>query len=195
MVFNKGHKKYTINDLSELTGYSRRTIRYYIQEGLLDSPAGRGKGGFYFESHLLQLHLIKKLQESGMSLSSIAKYIEKGYKYKEKPHSNYTETGSNLVSSENLLPTAKKRLDMMKMKIDKILEKETLRSSKVKMGMEDFIFEENFYASPPKSSRDVWAKYEIAPGLEISVRRDIEEKQKRKIDDIIRVAMEILGKG
>ncbi|MCK4823506.1 MerR family transcriptional regulator, partial [bacterium] len=30
----------------------RRTIRYYIQEGLLEPPAGRGRGGFYYDSHL-----------------------------------------------------------------------------------------------------------------------------------------------
>ena len=67
--------KYTIDELSELTGFSRRTIRYYIHEGLLEPPAGRGRVGFYFDSHLGQLQLIKQLREKEMSLSSIAKYL------------------------------------------------------------------------------------------------------------------------
>ena len=28
--------KYTIQELSELTGFSLRTIRYYVQEGLIE---------------------------------------------------------------------------------------------------------------------------------------------------------------
>ena len=86
------NKKYTIEQLSELTGYSRRTIRYYIEEGLLDSPAGRGKGGFYFDSHLNKLGIIKKLQEKGMSLSAIAAYIKHDTKAKTVPAKRLFET-------------------------------------------------------------------------------------------------------
>jgi DNA-binding transcriptional MerR regulator len=64
-------RRYTIQELSELTGFSIRTIRYYVHEGLIDPPAGRGRGGFYFDSQLNQLKQIKALQEKGMRLSSI----------------------------------------------------------------------------------------------------------------------------
>ncbi len=33
-------KKYTIDDLSELAGFSRRTIRFYVEEGIIGPPAG-----------------------------------------------------------------------------------------------------------------------------------------------------------
>ena len=68
-------KKYTIDDLSELTGFSRRTIRFYIQENIIEPPAGRGRGGFYFDSHLSGLLKIKELQEKGLNLESIRKII------------------------------------------------------------------------------------------------------------------------
>jgi DNA-binding transcriptional MerR regulator len=71
-------KTYTIEDLSALTGYSRRTIRYYIQEGLLAPPAGRGRGGFYYDSHLNRLLLIKGLQEKGMKLAAVQEFLIKG---------------------------------------------------------------------------------------------------------------------
>ncbi len=70
-------KRYTINELCELTGFSRRTVRYYIQEGLLDPPAGRGRGGFYFDSHLQQLNKIRALQEKGLRLSAIQELLKK----------------------------------------------------------------------------------------------------------------------
>lgn len=71
-------KRYTINELCELSGYSRRTIRYYIQEGLVDPPAGRGRGGFYFDSHLKRLQEIKALQERGLKLGVIQGLLGRG---------------------------------------------------------------------------------------------------------------------
>jgi multidrug efflux pump subunit AcrA (membrane-fusion protein) len=40
-------------------------------------------------------------------------------------------------------------------------------------------------------SRDVWVKYEIMPGIEISVRRDVEERESKKVFEIVRVAKSI----
>jgi len=71
-------REYTIQDLCELTGYTRRTIRYYIQEGLLDPPAGRGRGGFYYDSHLKRLREIRALQEKGYPLAEIQTLFRKG---------------------------------------------------------------------------------------------------------------------
>ncbi len=73
-------KKYTIDDLGKLTGYSRRTIRYYVQEGLLAPPAGRGRGGFYFDSHLQKLLEIKSIKDRGIKLSAIQEVLKKNKK-------------------------------------------------------------------------------------------------------------------
>ena len=70
-------KQYTIQELSEITGYSRRTIRYYIQEGLLEPPAGRGRGGFYYDSHMHKLSEIKALQDKGLRLATITEVIKR----------------------------------------------------------------------------------------------------------------------
>jgi len=115
-------KQYTIEELSELTGFTRRTIRYYVQEGLLEPPAGRGRGGFYYDSHLNKLLQIKSLQENGLSLAAITALLKAGE------------------------------------------------------------------AQPVEYLRNVWAKYEIMPGLEISVRRDLEKQEGRKILEIIKTA-------
>jgi len=68
-------KRYSIEDLVRLTGLSRRTIRFYIQEGLLDPPSGRGRGGVYFEHHLERLRQIQELRRRGLKLASIRKMI------------------------------------------------------------------------------------------------------------------------
>jgi len=70
-------KKYSIEELADISGFSVRTIRYYIQEGLLDPPPGRGRGGFYFNSHLQRLREIKTLQDQGLKLASIQEILRK----------------------------------------------------------------------------------------------------------------------
>jgi DNA-binding transcriptional MerR regulator len=63
--------KYLIEELCRLTGFSRRTVRYYVQEGLVDPPAGRGRGGYYSDLHAAQLARIRELQEQGFRLDAI----------------------------------------------------------------------------------------------------------------------------
>jgi len=67
--------RFTISQLSELTGFSVRSIRYYVQEGLLDKPDGIKRNAYYRRSHLEQLIQIKKGQEAGYSLRRIEQMI------------------------------------------------------------------------------------------------------------------------
>jgi DNA-binding transcriptional MerR regulator len=125
-------KKYTIEEISSLTGFSRRTIRYYIQENIIEPPSGRGRGGFYYNSHLSDLLKIRSLQEKGLNLNSI-KDILKG-----------TE---QLVKEDSEIYT-----------------------------------------------RDLRVRYEIVPGLEINISRSLEEKESKKILEIIRLIKNIFIK-
>jgi DNA-binding transcriptional MerR regulator len=63
--------RYAIGDLAELGGVSRRTVRYYVQEGLLPAPFGVGRGNHYGREHLDRLLRVKALQESGRTLDEI----------------------------------------------------------------------------------------------------------------------------
>jgi DNA-binding transcriptional MerR regulator len=63
--------QYLIDELCRLSGFSRRTVRYYVQEGLVDSPAARGRGGFYSDVQLGQLARIRELRERGYRLEAI----------------------------------------------------------------------------------------------------------------------------
>src|SRR5262245_6576482 len=63
--------RYAIGDLADLGGVSRRTVRYYVQEGLLPAPYGVGRGNHYGREHLDQLLRVKALQEAGRTLDDI----------------------------------------------------------------------------------------------------------------------------
>ncbi len=47
-----GRERYSIAELSELAGVSRRTVRYYVQSRLIPPPLGAGRGSYYTRAHL-----------------------------------------------------------------------------------------------------------------------------------------------
>jgi DNA-binding transcriptional MerR regulator len=67
--------RYAIGDLADLGGVSRRTVRYYVQEGLLPTPFGLGRGNHYGPEHLDQLLRVKALQEAGHTLDEIRRAL------------------------------------------------------------------------------------------------------------------------
>src|SRR5512145_2624284 len=70
--------RYAIGDLAELADVSRRTVRYYVQEGLLPAPFGVGRGNHYGREHLDQLLKVKALQEAGHTLEEIRRGLDGG---------------------------------------------------------------------------------------------------------------------
>ena len=63
--------RYAIGDLARLAGVSRRTVRYYVQEGLIPAPLGVGRGNHYSREHLDEILRVKAMQEAGRSLDEI----------------------------------------------------------------------------------------------------------------------------
>jgi DNA-binding transcriptional MerR regulator len=59
---------YNIETLAKLSGLTRRTIRYYVQRGLLKPPQGGGRGSYYTDEHLESLKKIQKWSEQGVPL-------------------------------------------------------------------------------------------------------------------------------
>ena len=62
----------TIAQLSEKTGVPERTIRYYIDRGLVPSAHGERRGAWYDTVHLEPLLRIQQWREAGLSLEAIA---------------------------------------------------------------------------------------------------------------------------
>jgi DNA-binding transcriptional MerR regulator len=66
---------FTLDELAGLVDLPRRTVRYYIQIGLIDRPAGVGRGAHYGPRHAEQLVAIKKWQAAGLSLERIRELL------------------------------------------------------------------------------------------------------------------------
>ncbi|MCF0253874.1 MAG: MerR family transcriptional regulator [Duodenibacillus sp.] len=64
-------QQYSIEELSRLTGVTRRNIRYYIQRGLLARPEGERRSAYYTEAHLEALLRIVRLTAEHVPLDEI----------------------------------------------------------------------------------------------------------------------------
>ena len=62
---------YALTDLCVLADLPQRTVRYYVQIGVVDRPEGETRAARYGSKHLEQLLLIKKWAAAGVSLDRI----------------------------------------------------------------------------------------------------------------------------
>jgi DNA-binding transcriptional MerR regulator len=68
----------SIDELADAAGLTRRGIRFYVQQRLLPTPHGVGRGKHYDASHLARLREIRQLQAAGHSLEEIRHLLESG---------------------------------------------------------------------------------------------------------------------
>jgi len=66
---------YPLADLCVLVDLPPRTVRYYVQAGLVDRPQGETRAARYGSTHLEQLLLIKKWTAAGVSLERIRELL------------------------------------------------------------------------------------------------------------------------
>ena len=71
-------KTFTLDELCALTDLPKRTVRYYMQIGLVDRPIGETRAAHYLSRHLEQLLRIRQLTEAGVSLERIREVLAGG---------------------------------------------------------------------------------------------------------------------
>jgi DNA-binding transcriptional MerR regulator len=67
---------YSIGELADKMGVSRRTVRFYVQRELIDPPIGRGRGSGYTEKHVTQIQRVLNLQREGLPLENIGQLAD-----------------------------------------------------------------------------------------------------------------------
>lgn len=65
-----------LDELAERAEVAPRTVRYYVQRGLLPAPIFRGKDTAYGRGHLVRLRAIKRLQAQYLPLDAIQAALE-----------------------------------------------------------------------------------------------------------------------
>jgi len=66
---------YTLNELCILADLPVRTLRYYVQNGLIDRPDGETRAARYGATHLEQALLVRKWTAAGVSLERVKELL------------------------------------------------------------------------------------------------------------------------
>ncbi len=76
VVDQRRQSRWKLDELAERAGVSPRTVRYYVQRGLLPAPEFRGPDTAYGDEHLTRLKAIRALQEKHLPLDAIQEMLD-----------------------------------------------------------------------------------------------------------------------
>lgn len=77
MSTRKPRTEWKLAELAEEAGVSPRTVRYYVQRGLLSAPNFRGPDTVYGEEHFIRLKAIRVLQARFLPLDAIQAELQR----------------------------------------------------------------------------------------------------------------------
>lgn len=95
--------KLTLQQLADQADVPGRTIRFYIQKGLIPGPEGETRGAYYTETHLAELLRIRQWQDAGLSLDAIGGLLQAKSEAPVSPiRPGAVEVRSHLIVAEGI---------------------------------------------------------------------------------------------
>ncbi|NJD59285.1 MAG: MerR family transcriptional regulator [Anaerolineae bacterium] len=197
-------EEFFIHELAERAGISVRTIRYYIEEGLLPQPSYQGKYSYYSPSYLDRLELIRRLKESYLPLREIREIMntlsdeEVKHKLLEPSATTPRFQGQPMPSQPNARP-AEKALQY----IDQIMEDQSRYKTKGTTEKNQIrITRQSDLAVPPMSnlqdiysdeSEGMWQRFELATGVELHLRHPIQPEMEYRVRQLLSFSRKIFS--
>jgi DNA-binding transcriptional MerR regulator len=192
---SNAEESYSLKELCREANVTERTVRYYIQEGLLPPPKGVGVFARYDRNHLLRLKLIRRLKEEYLPLAEIrkrladlsqteleelAQQVELSVQYDEEEADakSYLDTvlnkrGTNLQSQILREQTQTRARNMPPPPAAKPVP---APSTPDKLAIQK---EKPVYHQPVSDNKaEEWKRVKVADGLEINYQANTPEKQK-----------------
>lgn len=158
---------FDLNELSDRAGVTPRTVRYYIQQGLLRSPGTPGPGARYGEGHLGRLRLIRRLQREHLPLSEIRRRLE-----------SLGDAEVERLLEEPRAPAPSSAVDYVR----SVLQEPPPMLAAMAAPPEP----------PPGADRSQWDRITLAPDLELHVRRPLSRGQNKMVEKLLDYAKRLL---
>lgn len=176
------HDAFDLAELSDRAGVSQRTVRYYIQQGLLPSPETRGPGAHYGAEHLDRLRLIRSLQRDHLPLAEIRRRLEE---LEPEAIRELVERGTERSAGD--------AWDYIKSVLSEGAP--MLASHRVQEpGPTGVELEKNSYGTVKarKSlTRSQWERIPLGPDVELHVRRPLAREQIKQVERLLEAARHI----
>lgn len=151
-------KEWKLTELAEAAGVSPRTVRYYVQRGLLPAPPFKGPDTVYGEEHLVRLKAIRVLQARFLPLDAIQVELMRlgPDELKALADAEPTPLASGAVPAAEAPPAAPSRPGPVK---------------------------DEAPASPPATVTS-WRRWELAPGLELHLADTADAKTRALVERV-----------
>lgn len=193
-----------ISELAERTGVSTRTIRYYIEEGLLPQPEVQGKYAVFNEDYLIRLNLIKYLKDAYLPLKEIKRLLDSLMipeihdlvrKFEKDPSRALAGLGiypaeKSKIADINLseiAPATDSAQDYIKRALNR--QPAAIREPVMKF---------NAPASAPQRNPNLptesWQRVELAPGVELNIRQPQNISRRNQVDELITFARKLFNR-
>jgi DNA-binding transcriptional MerR regulator len=180
---------YSLNDLAHAVGIEPRTIRSYIERGLLPGAEARGRGASYSREHLSRLQVIKSLRRArpNIALSEI-RILLQGL----NPEQIHSLAGGSITAAtraidESMQPDDAELLDaddsseiLNTFDWDRLAGKLTGAERLVCLLREV----SGFVPPAPSSKVEGWQRIAVTPDVELSVRAEFDRNQLAAFRDL-----------
>ncbi|MHC1740616.1 MAG: MerR family transcriptional regulator [Anaerolineaceae bacterium] len=195
----------TLEDLSNKSGLTLRTLRYYIQEGILQGPDTHGKFSRYSQQHLDRLELIQRLKNLRLPLQEIHHLLENMMSdgpSQVKQSQDFLKYSLEDSVNEMSLPEPQNKGESALEYIQKLERgRESVRSfSKPvpKPAPSSPSSSNNQVLSPQKENlnqetQETWSRTILQDGIELNIRYPKNVEEQKKIKQLISYAQNLFG--
>lgn len=183
-----------IHELAERAGISVRTIRYYIDEGILPEPKYQGKYSYYTPNFLDRLELIRRLKDSYLPLREIGEIMNSLSDEEVKAKLRESSPSSPKFNTQPSPPRLKPGSRAMEY-IDRVMEDQTrYREKGTTDQLQNQLFQDTnirlqqarqINILPPESDNEVWQRISLAPGVELHLRMPLKPATQRLVERLI----------
>ena len=180
--------RYTLTELAAEAGLTPRTVRYYLSQGLLAVDATPGPGAKYDDAHLARLRLIKRLQREHLPLAEIRRRlvdlddptVVALARAPESPPSDSAIDYVRRLSAPRRLAEAEFRPPSP--------PSERPAAPPAYEPPPGYVTT----TAPSRLERSQWERIELAPDVELHVRRPLSRSVAKQVDRLVGIARDLL---
>jgi DNA-binding transcriptional MerR regulator len=188
---NERGRRWSLAELTEETGVSVRTVRFYISEGLLPPPLNPGPRASYSQAHYDRLVLIDRMKADYLPLKEIRRRLDE--LSEDDIHrlaSERTPAPLKAAAIEESGPQTASAYIAHLLHRPKRAVSAPLPAS-VPDAME---VDESFLArSLPSPEPAAWRKVPLSDGAELLIRDDLYQRKREKVDWLVSWARKVFG--
>ena len=185
------HEEFSIEDLAQRSGLPLRTVRYYIQQGLLPGPDTAGKYASYSRRHLEHLEMVQRLKRLHLPLKEIQHLIANMSQADMRRMLHMQDQ----VALQNLsLHQEDHQVDGLSSAMDYIAGL-AQRQARVKHIAESpSAYTQPAQGVPQPQPPERWSRIRLTEGIELSVREQESRALRDEINQLIAAANKIFGR-